>query len=44
MDWCSDCGEVELDASDGPEGKEANRVSDEMGAFMDKVKAEMTGA
>jgi HTH-type transcriptional regulator/antitoxin MqsA len=41
-DWCGDCGEVELGA--GPEGKEADRVSDEMGAFIDKVKAEMTDA
>jgi HTH-type transcriptional regulator/antitoxin MqsA len=43
-DWCDSCGEAELDAGDGPEGKEADRVSDEMGAFIDKVKAEMTDA
>jgi HTH-type transcriptional regulator/antitoxin MqsA len=41
-DWCGDCGEAELDASDGPEGKEADRVSDEIGAFMKKVNAELT--
>lgn len=39
-DWCDHCGEVELDA--GPEGKEADRVSDEMGAFMEKVNQEQS--
>jgi YgiT-type zinc finger domain-containing protein len=41
-DWCDHCGEAELDAGDGPEGKEADRVSDEMGAFIKKVDQEQS--
>jgi YgiT-type zinc finger domain-containing protein len=39
-DWCAHCGEAELDAGDGPVGKEADRVSDEAEAFIEKVDQE----
>lgn len=41
-DWCDPWGEAELDAGSGPEGKEADRVSDEAGAFIKKVDQEQS--
>lgn len=36
------CREAELDAGSGPEGKEADRVSDEAGVFIKKVDQEQS--
>ncbi|WON74779.1 type II TA system antitoxin MqsA family protein [Nitrosospira sp. Is2] len=41
-DWCGHCGASELDAGPGEEGKEGERVSDEIGAFIKKVNAELS--
>jgi YgiT-type zinc finger domain-containing protein len=40
--WCDLCGEAELDAGSGPEGKEEDRVLDEAGAFVKKVDQEQS--
>jgi YgiT-type zinc finger domain-containing protein len=42
-DWCSHCGKAELDAGPGPEGKEGERISYEMCAFVKKVDQEQSG-
>jgi YgiT-type zinc finger domain-containing protein len=41
-DWCDHCGESEMDAGDGPEGAESERVSNEMCAFVKKVNQEQS--
>jgi YgiT-type zinc finger domain-containing protein len=42
-DWCGHCGASELDAGPGEEGKEGERVSKEMCAFVKKVDQEQSG-